>query len=351
MVDARGRRMNHGGREHATWSSPVYRRYVERIVDRDGAPLRGQPGGVGLADRQRAEPLRPGLLVRGSRPRPLPRLAAHALRHHRPPQRRLGHGVLVAGLRRLRPDRHPQPGRAGGGRERARAPGLPALVRRGGRRLHPLPGRPAAPEHRPPVGDHELHAPAPRGVPAALRARPRHRDLDPLSGPRRPRRRSARLPARRRDRDLVHGRLRARDQRAPRPDGAAAGPGELGQREPAAAAGRGAQLDPAHVRAGLGAALHLPLSPAALRQRAVPPRHRRHRRRHPDARRRGVRAGDARDPPSCASCGPRAPKEPAPMRRGARRSSTTWTTASTSTTTRRPIAGARWATSSDTNAR
>jgi beta-galactosidase len=32
MVDARGRRMNHGSREHATWSSPVYRRYVERIV-------------------------------------------------------------------------------------------------------------------------------------------------------------------------------------------------------------------------------------------------------------------------------------------------------------------------------
>lgn len=32
MVDARGRRMNHGSREHATWSSPVYRKYVERIV-------------------------------------------------------------------------------------------------------------------------------------------------------------------------------------------------------------------------------------------------------------------------------------------------------------------------------
>jgi len=31
MVDAQGRRMNHGSREHATWSSPVYRRYVERI--------------------------------------------------------------------------------------------------------------------------------------------------------------------------------------------------------------------------------------------------------------------------------------------------------------------------------
>jgi len=32
MVDARGRRMAHGSREHATWSSPVYRQYVERIV-------------------------------------------------------------------------------------------------------------------------------------------------------------------------------------------------------------------------------------------------------------------------------------------------------------------------------
>jgi len=31
MVDAKGRRMNHGSREHADWSSPVYRQYVERI--------------------------------------------------------------------------------------------------------------------------------------------------------------------------------------------------------------------------------------------------------------------------------------------------------------------------------
>jgi len=36
MVDARGRRMNHGSREHATWSSPVYRRYVERVVGEMG---------------------------------------------------------------------------------------------------------------------------------------------------------------------------------------------------------------------------------------------------------------------------------------------------------------------------
>ena len=60
MVDARGRRMNHGSREHATWSSPVYRRYVERIVTELGRRYRDQPRGLGLADRQRAQPLRPG---------------------------------------------------------------------------------------------------------------------------------------------------------------------------------------------------------------------------------------------------------------------------------------------------
>jgi beta-galactosidase len=32
MIDAAGRRMNHGSREHADWSSPVYRAYVEKIV-------------------------------------------------------------------------------------------------------------------------------------------------------------------------------------------------------------------------------------------------------------------------------------------------------------------------------
>jgi beta-galactosidase len=32
MVDATGRRMNHGGREQADWSSPLYRTYVTRVV-------------------------------------------------------------------------------------------------------------------------------------------------------------------------------------------------------------------------------------------------------------------------------------------------------------------------------
>jgi beta-galactosidase len=42
-VDARGRRMNHGSREHATWTSPVYRRYVERIVTELGRRFGSNP--------------------------------------------------------------------------------------------------------------------------------------------------------------------------------------------------------------------------------------------------------------------------------------------------------------------
>ena len=34
MVDAEGRTMDHGSREHADWSSPLYREYVTKIEDR-----------------------------------------------------------------------------------------------------------------------------------------------------------------------------------------------------------------------------------------------------------------------------------------------------------------------------
>jgi beta-galactosidase len=33
MVDASGRRMNHGGRQHACWSAPTYRAYVAKVVE------------------------------------------------------------------------------------------------------------------------------------------------------------------------------------------------------------------------------------------------------------------------------------------------------------------------------
>lgn len=32
MLDAQGRRMNHGSREHACWSVPLYRNYVEKVI-------------------------------------------------------------------------------------------------------------------------------------------------------------------------------------------------------------------------------------------------------------------------------------------------------------------------------
>jgi beta-galactosidase len=47
MVDARGRRMNHGSRAHATWSSPVYRRHVERIVTELARRFGSNPAVVG----------------------------------------------------------------------------------------------------------------------------------------------------------------------------------------------------------------------------------------------------------------------------------------------------------------
>ncbi len=43
MVDAKGRRMNHGTREHATWSSPVFRQYVERINTELGKKFSNHP--------------------------------------------------------------------------------------------------------------------------------------------------------------------------------------------------------------------------------------------------------------------------------------------------------------------
>ena len=78
MIDARGRRMNHGSREHATWSSPVYRRYVERIVTELGRRFGRNPNVCGLADRQRTEPLRSLVFVRTGEPGEVSRLAPRA---------------------------------------------------------------------------------------------------------------------------------------------------------------------------------------------------------------------------------------------------------------------------------
>src|SRR5688572_1880126 len=43
MVDAGGRRMAHGTRQHACWSSPTYRRHVARVVDALGRRFGNHP--------------------------------------------------------------------------------------------------------------------------------------------------------------------------------------------------------------------------------------------------------------------------------------------------------------------
>jgi beta-galactosidase len=43
MIDSRGRRMNHGSREHACWSVPKYREYTEKIVSQIGLRYGSNP--------------------------------------------------------------------------------------------------------------------------------------------------------------------------------------------------------------------------------------------------------------------------------------------------------------------
>ena len=74
------------------------------------------------------------------------------------------------------------------------------LICRRSRRLHPLPGRAATAVRKEPVGHHQLHVDAPRGLPAALHPRPRHPHLDRLPGARRDERGAAGLSSRRRRR-------------------------------------------------------------------------------------------------------------------------------------------------------
>ncbi len=84
-----------GGRQAFCPSSPVYREHAARAVPADGRAVRPPPGARAVARRQRARlPQRP-LLLRRER-RGVPRLARAAVRRRRPPQRGLGHGVLVA---------------------------------------------------------------------------------------------------------------------------------------------------------------------------------------------------------------------------------------------------------------
>ena len=151
---------------------------------RDGAPLRRQPGGVGLADRQRAA----ATTARPTRTRIADRDTFRAwlrvaLRRHRPPERGLGQRLLVADLRRLRPDRHPQPGRAGGRRSTSTrcSTSSAGSPRRPPTTSASRPDCCAGTRKNQWVTTNFMHLHK-RGLPAALRRGPRHRDLDPLPG-------------------------------------------------------------------------------------------------------------------------------------------------------------------------
>ena len=83
MIDARGRRMNHGSREHATWSSPRLPSICRANRDRAWPAIRTQSERVGLADRQRTEPLRPLVFLRTGEPGEVSRLAARPVQDDR----------------------------------------------------------------------------------------------------------------------------------------------------------------------------------------------------------------------------------------------------------------------------
>ena len=115
--------------------------------DRAWQAIRTQSERVGLADRQRTEPLRPLVFVRTGEPGEVSRLAPRPVQDDRCAEHRVGKCLLVADVQRLRADRHPEPRRTRRGGERACAARLPAVVRGRSGRLHSVPGGSAAPPH------------------------------------------------------------------------------------------------------------------------------------------------------------------------------------------------------------
>ena len=99
-----------------------------------------------------------------------------------------------------------------------------------------------------------------------------------------------------------HTRLHAQPrQRRRRPHGTPARPGQLGVRQSLAAAGRRSFVDHAGLRARAPPRLRLPLPPALVRRRTLSQKHGRAGRRNPRARRQGIRPGHSGERRRCAS--------------------------------------------------
>src|ERR1019366_402995 len=212
--------------------------------------LRARQAGVGLAARQRTEPLREAILLFARGHAAVPRLAAREIRQHRPAEHGLGHRFLVDGIPEFRPDRDSQPTGAPRPAESARATGFRPLVGQGGGRLPAYAGWAAAAVRHRPVDHDQLHGDARRYRSDAFRQGSGRLQLDALSSAWRrfPRERAVGIPVGERRGAELHARLHAAHQRHLGSDGTAAGAGQLGRDQPVAAARRDSHVDSAGVR-------------------------------------------------------------------------------------------------------
>ena len=274
---------------------------VSRVRDQDhhraGQTLRARQARVGLAARQRTEPLRQAVLLLARGHAAVPRLAAREVRHHRPAEHRLGHRLLVDGVPEFRSDRNPQPTGAPRPAESARAAGFQPLVRR---RRPPTTCacRPAccgstAPISGSPPTSWRCTAMSIRRFPPRIWTSSRwthypvHGDLFPENGP---------LGFR-----LGNGAIQSFMHDFMRPINGISGlmelqPGQVnwGAINPWPQPGRDPHVDPARVRRGRADRVHLPLPAAAVRQRTVSQGAGGDRRRHAVAGRPRVCRGHAR---------------------------------------------------------
>ncbi len=124
---------------------------------RAGQEIRKRSARMGLADRQRTQPLRPPLLLFHRRHDQVPPLAAGKIRHHRPPESGLGRRLLVHHVPELRSDRHPQSRHLGRRSQPARPPRFQTLVRPRNRRLYQNASRHSSPLHQESMDHHQLH--------------------------------------------------------------------------------------------------------------------------------------------------------------------------------------------------
>ena len=251
--------------------------------------LRPGPAGPRVAGRQRA----PGdARLQRVLARRLPGLARGPLRDDRPAQRGVGRRLLEPALRPLRAGRPPERRRRQRGRdEPPRGPRLPALYgRRHGRLPRPAGGHSPQARRAEAVDHDELHQRL-GGRRRAAHPAARLPQLHDLPGGGRESPGRPELPLRKPHADGGGARLPPADRRGHRRHGAPAGPGQLGAGEPAPGPGRRPHVDPARARRRGLVRVHLSLPPPPLRQRALPRRHRGHRRGHAHPGRPGVRPG------------------------------------------------------------